>query len=130
MASVARGAVRLGAPNGVRIVGEGIETCLAVMLATGNPAWAALSTVGLHTVDLPDTCAKLSRSCWLAQRFFEATQGGAEFGGSAIGAECFEATGNSTPERTIISAPLGLDDRSYFDLGDKSWGAVEIDTSG
>ena len=75
-------------------------------------------------------CAKLSRSCWPAQQLFEATQGGAEFGGSAIGAECFEATGNSTPERAVISAPLGLDDRSYFDLGDKSGGAMEIDTSG
>jgi hypothetical protein len=47
------GAVRLGAPGDVLMVGEGIETCLAAMLATGNPAWAALSTSGLRALDLP-----------------------------------------------------------------------------
>jgi hypothetical protein len=48
------GAVRL-APVGVRLmVGEGIETCLAAMQATGMPAWAALSTSGLRILDLPD----------------------------------------------------------------------------
>ena len=35
------------------MVGEGIETCLSVMQATGNPAWAALSTSGLRSLDLP-----------------------------------------------------------------------------
>ena len=35
------------------MVGEGIETCLAAMRATGHPAWAALSTSGLRTLDLP-----------------------------------------------------------------------------
>ncbi len=34
-------------------VGEGIETCLAAMQATGRPAWAALSTSGLRALDLP-----------------------------------------------------------------------------
>ena len=33
----------------VLMVGEGIETCLAAMQATGHPAWAALSTTGLPT---------------------------------------------------------------------------------
>ena len=37
----------------VLMVGEGIETCLAAMQATGHPAWAALSTSGLRTLDLP-----------------------------------------------------------------------------
>ena len=36
------------------MVGEGIETCLAAMQATGHPAWAALSTSGLRALDLPD----------------------------------------------------------------------------
>jgi DNA primase len=36
------------------MVGEGIETCLAAMQATGYAAWAALSTSGLRTLDLPD----------------------------------------------------------------------------
>ena len=47
------GAVRLAVPDTVLMVGEGIETCLAAMLATGHPAWAALSTSGLRVLDLP-----------------------------------------------------------------------------
>jgi CTP:molybdopterin cytidylyltransferase MocA len=47
------GAVRLGDPQGVLMVGEGIETCLAAMQASGHPAWAALSTSGLRALDLP-----------------------------------------------------------------------------
>ena len=35
------------------MVGEGIETCLAAMQATGHPTWAALSTSGLRSLDLP-----------------------------------------------------------------------------
>jgi hypothetical protein len=47
------GAVRLAEPGDVLMVGEGIETCLAAMLASGHPAWAALSTCGLRALDLP-----------------------------------------------------------------------------
>ena len=47
------GAVRLAEPGDVLMVGEGIETCLAAMLASGHPAWAALSTSGLRGLDLP-----------------------------------------------------------------------------
>jgi putative DNA primase/helicase len=47
------GAVRLSPVADVLMVGEGIETCFAVMQATGRPAWAALSTSGLRTLDLP-----------------------------------------------------------------------------
>jgi putative DNA primase/helicase len=47
------GAVRLATPRDVLMVGEGIETCLAAMQATGHPAWAALSTSGLRALDLP-----------------------------------------------------------------------------
>jgi phage/plasmid primase-like uncharacterized protein len=47
------GAVRLAEPSDVLMVGEGIETCLAAMQATGHPAWAALSTSGLRTLDFP-----------------------------------------------------------------------------
>jgi putative DNA primase/helicase len=47
------GAVRLAMPTGKLMVGEGIETCLAAMQATGLPAWAALSTSGLRTLLLP-----------------------------------------------------------------------------
>ena len=48
------GAVRLANPSDVLLVGEGIETSLAAMLATGHPAWAALSTSGLRALDLPN----------------------------------------------------------------------------
>ena len=47
------GAVRLAQPGDVLMVGEGIETCLAAMQATGLPTWAALSTSGLRSLDLP-----------------------------------------------------------------------------
>jgi putative DNA primase/helicase len=47
------GVVRLAQPDTLLMVGEGIETCLSVMQATGNPAWAALSTSGLRSLDLP-----------------------------------------------------------------------------
>ena len=47
------GAVRLADPEDMLMVGEGIETCLAAMLATGHPAWAALSTSGLCALELP-----------------------------------------------------------------------------
>jgi putative DNA primase/helicase len=48
------GVVRLATPRELLMVGEGIETCLAAMLATGHPAWAALSTSGLRALDLPN----------------------------------------------------------------------------
>jgi hypothetical protein len=47
------GVVRLAEPSDLLMVGEGIETSLAAMQATGNPAWAALSTSGLRSLDLP-----------------------------------------------------------------------------
>ncbi len=47
------GAVHLAEPGTVLMVGEGIETCLAAMQATEKPAWAALSTSGLRSLDLP-----------------------------------------------------------------------------
>lgn len=54
------GVVRLGEPGDMLMVGEGIETCLAAMQATGKPAWAALSTSGLRTLDLPRSIAKVT----------------------------------------------------------------------
>jgi hypothetical protein len=48
------GVVQLGTRGDLLMVGEGIESCLAAMQATGNSAWAALSTSGLRTLDLPN----------------------------------------------------------------------------
>jgi len=47
------GAVQLAEPGELLMVGEGIETCLAVIQATGDAAWAALSTSGMRALDLP-----------------------------------------------------------------------------
>jgi putative DNA primase/helicase len=47
------GVVRLADPINELMIGEGIETCLAAMQATGRAAWAALSTSGLRSLDLP-----------------------------------------------------------------------------
>jgi putative DNA primase/helicase len=47
------GVVRLAEWGDVLMVGEGIETSLAAMQATGHAAWAALSTSGLRGLDLP-----------------------------------------------------------------------------
>ena len=47
------GAVRLAPAGDVLMVGEGIETSLAAMQARPLPAWAALSTSGLLTLNLP-----------------------------------------------------------------------------
>ena len=53
------GAVHLGEAAEVLMVGEGIETCLAAMQATGKSAWAALSASGLRVIDLPETVREL-----------------------------------------------------------------------
>jgi putative DNA primase/helicase len=47
------GVVRLGCAGDLLMVGEGIETCLVGMQAARRPAWAALSTSGLRTLELP-----------------------------------------------------------------------------
>ena len=50
----AGGAVQLAQPTDCLMIGEGIETVLSAMQATGLPGWAALSTSGLRSLDLPD----------------------------------------------------------------------------
>jgi hypothetical protein len=47
------GVVRLCEPGNVLMVGA-LETCLAATQASGKPAWAALSTSGLRSLDLPN----------------------------------------------------------------------------
>ena len=53
------GAVQLKTPTDLVMVGEGVETCLAAMQVTGNPAWAALSTSGLRALDLPESVCEV-----------------------------------------------------------------------
>jgi hypothetical protein len=47
------GVVRLGPAGDWLMIAEGIETALSVMQATARPAWAALSTSGVRTLELP-----------------------------------------------------------------------------
>jgi putative DNA primase/helicase len=47
------GAVRLSDAGVTLAIGEGLESCLSAMQATGIPTWAALSTSGLKTLSLP-----------------------------------------------------------------------------
>ena len=47
------GSVRLAEHGETLAIGEGLESCLSAMQATGVPAWAALSTSGLKTLSLP-----------------------------------------------------------------------------
>ncbi len=54
------GAVHLAEPTNQLMVGEGIETCLSVMQATGHPAWAALSTSGLKALTLPASVTEVT----------------------------------------------------------------------
>lgn len=49
----AGGVVRLSDTETDLLVGEGIETVLSAMQATGRPGWAALSTSGLKSLTLP-----------------------------------------------------------------------------
>lgn len=51
----AGGVVRLAEPGEWLGVGEGIETCLSVMQEAELPVWAALSTSGIKSLELPDT---------------------------------------------------------------------------
>jgi hypothetical protein len=50
---VAGAAVHLAAAGPALLVGEGIESTLSAMRASGRPGWAALSTAGLRSVILP-----------------------------------------------------------------------------
>jgi hypothetical protein len=50
---VAGAAVHLAAPGPTLVVGEGIESTLSAMRASGLLGWAALSTAGLRTLILP-----------------------------------------------------------------------------
>jgi len=70
------GAVRLAAPGGFEpagsvvhldlqtsrplLVGEGIETCLSAVQATGLPAWSALSAPGLRSLGLPASIRRVT----------------------------------------------------------------------
>jgi uncharacterized protein (DUF927 family) len=55
------GVIRLAEPIDGKplLIGEGIETVLTVMEATGLPGWATLGTSGLANLELPDTITEI-----------------------------------------------------------------------
>lgn len=55
LGSVSGGAVRFGPAGNSLVVAEGVETTLSVHLATGQPAWAALSAGNFKNLKLPET---------------------------------------------------------------------------
>jgi phage/plasmid primase-like uncharacterized protein len=60
LAPIRGGAVRLTPPAERLMIGEGIETCLSVMQATGEAVWAALSTSGVMSLVLPPIVRKIT----------------------------------------------------------------------
>ncbi len=54
------GVVRLGEADDTVMAGEGIETCLSAMQATGRPTWAALSTAGLRSLQIGPAIANVT----------------------------------------------------------------------
>jgi hypothetical protein len=55
----AGGAVRLAPAAETLLVGEGIETTLAAMIASGLPGWAALSAGGIEALILPPSVSEV-----------------------------------------------------------------------
>jgi hypothetical protein len=68
---------------------------------------------------------------WLARRFFEVTRGAPSSEALQSALNVIEAKAHfDAPERAIHIRIGGLDGRLYLDLGDATWRAVEIDTTG
>lgn len=68
---------------------------------------------------------------WLARRFFDATQGAPSSEALQSALNVIEAKAHfDAPERPVHIRVGELDGRLYLDLGDETWRAVEIDTTG
>jgi hypothetical protein len=68
---------------------------------------------------------------WLARGFFEATHGAPSSEAQQSALNVIEAKAHfDSPERAVHIRVGGLDNRLYLDLGDETWRAVEIDTTG
>lgn len=68
---------------------------------------------------------------WLARQFYEQTGGAPSSEALQSALNVIEAKAHfDGPERPVFIRVGGLDGRLYVDLGDDSWRAVEIDTTG
>lgn len=52
--TISGAAIRLGKPEDVLCIAEGVETALSVMCGTGYPCWAAISANGMKDVWIPE----------------------------------------------------------------------------
>ena len=59
LGSLKGNSVHLGEPSTTLAVTEGIETGLAVMLATKSIVWAAVSALGMESLNIPDSVKKI-----------------------------------------------------------------------
>jgi hypothetical protein len=68
---------------------------------------------------------------WLARRFFETTRGAPSSEALQSALNVIEAKAHfDAPERVVQVRVGGLDEQLYLDLGDATWRAVEIDSTG
>ena len=68
---------------------------------------------------------------WLVRRFFDATDGAPSSEALQSALNTIEARAHyDGPERIVHVRVGGLDGKLYLDLGDETWRAVEIDTTG
>jgi hypothetical protein len=68
---------------------------------------------------------------WMARRFFEATQGAPSSEALQSALNVVEAKAHFDARERIVHIRVGgLEGRLYLDLGDETWRAVEIDTTG
>ena len=68
---------------------------------------------------------------WLARQFYEATDGAPSSEALQSALNVVEAKAHfDGPERPVYIRVGGLDDRLYLDLGDETWRAIEITTTG
>ena len=68
---------------------------------------------------------------WLARQFFQATGGAPSSEALQLALNVIEAKAHfDAPERMVHIRVGGVDGRLYLDIGDDTWRAVEIDTTG
>jgi hypothetical protein len=68
---------------------------------------------------------------WLSRRFFGTTGGAPNSEALQSALNVLEAKAHfDAPERTVYVRVGGLNNKAYFDLGDRAWRAIEVDGTG
>ena len=96
--------------------------------APDSTAYAEIEING-HRETWPVRCKGFKR--WLVRQFFEDTGGAPSSEALRSALNVIEAKAHfDGPERPVYIRVGGLDDRLYLDLGDETWRAIEITTTG